>query len=141
VLGADYGVVVKDYIINGTSGDDPLIDAIIDPFTMDSNCHYCGCGGVCSCNHVMISKGIKTMLLGFIYYEYSITEMVTQFGTGGAGRNKNEAATTDMIPPAQVYKRYNDAVDTARAIQSKVLENTDDYPTFKGQRFLYNYYL
>lgn len=126
LLGAElYTLFVAD--LSGGVPTDPIYTAIFDAFERDV------------CNRIEVSEGIKEMLLGFIYYEYchDIAQNQTPIG---ATKPKNENSTVLGLNGITIT-RYNEAVDTAKAIQSFILDNSTDYPSFNGQEFKYEYFL
>jgi hypothetical protein len=75
-------------------------------------------------NEILISKGIKEMLLGFIYFEYSkdlINQMTPSGNVQQKGENSNNVSTLNQ----QIYTRYNEAVATYQAIQKFIMLNQD----------------
>jgi hypothetical protein len=86
---------------------------------------------------ICISNGIKEMLLGFIYYEYSI-DVIAKPTTNGTVTTKNENSTT-LMNNAWICSRFNEAVDTYNTIQKYILIHSSDYPTFNGQEIKYEY--
>jgi len=89
---------------------------------------------------IFISKGMKIMLEGFMYYIYIINENVVPRDTGVV-TPKNE--NSDITPGGALYrnadKRWNDSVITAEAIQAFICEDLTTYPEFKGERFTAKY--
>lgn len=89
------------------------------------------------CGKIFESKGLKEMLLGFVYFKY-YAETFAQASTNGVVVDVPENSVKASDLDANLYARYNDSVKTYRAIQRYICENMDVYPTFKGQEILLN---
>jgi hypothetical protein len=79
-------------------------------------------------NEVIISTGMKQMLVGFIYFEYSkdlINQMTPSGNVQQKGENSNNVSTLNQ----QIYTRYNQAVLTYQAIQKYLMLNQDVLPS------------
>ena len=75
---------------------------------------------------ILYSDGMKGMLLGFIYYEYTKDEIVQMTPNGNVrpvGQNSEVAGSLYT----QIYTRYNDGVRTYKAIQGYIWRNPEDY--------------
>jgi hypothetical protein len=77
------------------------------------------------------SNGIKEMLLGFIYWEYCIQNLIKNTPTGFvvAANEVSNAIDWNSTP---IYSNYNESVETYRDIQIYVYNNSIDYPDYKG---------
>lgn len=96
---------------------DEIYTKLKEPFMEQPNCE------------ILNSYGIVDMLCGFIYFLWLRDEKVQQTINGGAklkGENSERSGDSDL------FQRYNESVDTYKAIQSYIMENSDVYPTFKG---------
>ena len=91
-----------------------------------------------SCDNLYHSDGIKSLLLGLVYWHYTIEGRLTPSITGGTSQNEVEVGKI-ALSRSEIFARYNDSVDYAKCIQRYILENSSDYPTFKGNKFTYNY--
>jgi len=112
LLGA---TLYADFIANQV---DPEFVKIIDPFDEDHD--FC----------IISSDGIKSMLLGFVYFEYlkDLTNQITPVGNvRPVGENSADVSTLYTM----MYGRYNDSIRTYRAIQ---------YYICVGTEFVYNDY-
>lgn len=88
---------------------------------------------------LMISKGMKDMLVGFIYFEY-LKDLVTQ--TTSVGVTKPQEQNSKVITShTTIYGRYNESIKTYNAIQEYILFNMTDYADFKGVQKLYAYWI
>jgi hypothetical protein len=82
---------------------------------------------------ILYSEGMKEMLMGFIYYEYTKDEIVQMTPVGNVrpvGQNSEVAGSLYT----QIYNRYNDSVRTYKAIQGYIWKNPEkyDYSEFNG---------
>lgn len=97
-----------------------IYKTIFDPIRLDDD------------NCIKISEGIKTMLLGFIYFEYIRnqkyynTPQGTLVGQAEIGR---ETSFDETI----IYENYNHSVRSYRTIQWYINEHETDYPKYNGQ--------
>lgn len=83
------------------------------------------------------SKGMKDMLMAFVYFEWHRYNLNKSTSTGivrGDSENSN-LATAEAFG---IYDKYNRAIDTYRSIQQYIYDNSTDYPDFAGQRKFYN---
>lgn len=125
MLGAElYALFIADLDVNNEP-QTPIYENIFNSFIRDYN------------STVSISNGIKEMLLGFIYYEILSDLIVNQTSIGGT-KPKNENSTV-MGKNTSITTRFNEAVDTCKAIQCYILDNIVDYTTFNGQPIKYEY--
>ena len=75
---------------------------------------------------LLISNGIKEMLLGFLYYEYAkdLVNQMTPFGnTKPQSENSNIANTLFST----MYNRYNEAIKSYEAIQDYIILNRSSF--------------
>lgn len=84
-----------------------------------------------SCGTILDSKGIADMLLGFVYYHYQMDAKVTQSINSGV-KIKSELSEKPLNDYGYIYERWNESIETYKAIQRYICENMDIYPTFKG---------
>lgn len=87
----------------------------------------------------MNSKGIKDMLIGFIYFQY-LKDLITETTPVGVVKpqEQNSKVITAHTP---IYLKYNESIKTYNAIQEYILFNMNDYPEFKGISKKYAYWL
>ncbi|CAB4128570.1 hypothetical protein UFOVP104_50 [uncultured Caudovirales phage] len=125
LLGAElYALFIADLDINNIP-QTSIYENIFNSFIIDYN------------STVLSSNGIKEMLLGFIYYHITSDLIVNQTSIGGT-KAKNENSTV-MGKNASITTRFNEAIDTYKAIQCYILDNSVDYTTFNGQPIKYEY--
>lgn len=88
---------------------------------------------------LMMSRGIKDMLIGFIYFEY-LKDLITK--TTNVGVTKPQEQNSKIITAhTTIYGRYNESIRTYNAIQEYILLSMNDYNEFKGVQKLYAYWL
>jgi len=73
---------------------------------------------------LLVSDGIKEMLLGFIYFEYS-KDLQNQMTPYGNVQNKSELSNTVSTLSSMIWTRYNESVRTFMAIRDWMLLNWD----------------
>jgi len=88
---------------------------------------------------LIISKGMKDMLVGFIYFEY-MKDSITQTTPIGVVKQSTENSTP-ISAHSPIYLRYNESVKTYRAIQDYIMQNLSTYPLFRGYTKQYAYWL
>lgn len=112
MLGAEFYTVFKADLTNKVPVTQKFLD-IFNPFKEDYN------------DTVVISKGMKEMLKGFIYFDYMRNE---QYKATTQGTVVNSADTSKNVSPANLFNYYNDSVVTYCAIQKYINRiNPDDY--------------
>jgi len=79
----------------------------------------------------LISRGMKDMMLRFVYFEYVRTQKYNVSITGVVQTNGTNS-TPAKYDSHWITRVYNDGVDTANAIQCYIEDNSTDYSTFKG---------
>jgi hypothetical protein len=80
---------------------------------------------------LVISLGVTKMLRSFVYFNY-IRDQYTKSVVGGVARNLNEQSTNQSTTSHDIYSRYNEGVDTWKAIQMKCLNDSVTYDIYKG---------
>jgi len=80
----------------------------------------------------VVSNGIKEMLLGFIYFEFVKTQSVHNTTTGNV-MAQNEVSVQVDWNSTEVYNNYNEAINSYRAIQIYINENSSTYPEYNGK--------
>lgn len=101
--------------------------AIFNPLYVDL---FCG---------TLVSNGIKEMLIGFIYYHYTLDAQQQQTSVGVVapkGENSDNISMNSII-----QNRFNENVESFKAIQSYIQTNSNDYPTFNGSEIKLQYHL
>lgn len=124
-----FGVDFKTIVLDGVANLDPIYEFLFEPFNYQD-----------SCDRIWISKGVKEMLLGFVYFEWFATHSVAVV-LDGQRENESENSKSASSLRANNEKRYNDAVKTYRAIQAYINDNLDIYPEFNGKgKLLMNWF-
>jgi hypothetical protein len=77
------------------------------------------------------SLGMKDMLMGFIFFMYG-RDLPTQQTVTGAVKQSSENSMHSNNVSSLLWQRYNESVTSYDAIQAFILENSSDYPTFRG---------
>lgn len=88
---------------------------------------------------LMISRGMKDMLIGFIYFQY-LKDLITK--TTNVGVTKAQEQNSKVITShTTIYGRYNESIKTYNAIQEYILLSMNDYSDFRGVQKLYAYWI
>ena len=88
---------------------------------------------------LIISKGMKDMLVGFIYFEY-MKDSVTQTTPIGVVKQSTENSTP-ISAHTPIYLRYNESIKNYRAIQDYIMQTLGTYPDFRGYMKQYAYWI
>lgn len=124
-----FGVEFKTIVLDGVDNGVLIYEKLFNPFNYQD-----------SRDRIWQSKGIKEMLLGFVYFEWFATHSVAVV-LDGQRENESENSKSASSLKANNEKRYNDAVKTYRAIQAYINNNLDIYPEFKGKgKLLMNWF-
>ena len=119
VLGAELTkLLIADYdYLNGFS--EQRFTDLFDPFQQDYE------------TTLIISEGIKQMLMLMIYFEYVRYQPIQNRETGNTTAiNENSEQVSGIA--SGLYLRYNESIKTAHAIQWKIRQS-EDYPEYNGQ--------
>ena len=116
--------------------DEPKFEELIEPFAMDiSTFTAVGYVGTHTSlvRRIVISDGMKEMLMGFIYYEY-LKDSISVATPVGIVKPVGENSSVPSTLHIQIYTRYNEAVRSFRAIQERIIANPNsyDYSDFNG---------
>lgn len=115
-----YGLFKVSIDVNGVPTD-PIYKFIYDPFSIDEN----------HCQHE--SRGIKDMLIGYIYFEY-IRDQKYKNTVSGTVKGQPENSSDPGFDQSNIYSRYNEAVKTYQQIQWYICKNKTTYPTYNGAK-------
>ena len=81
---------------------------------------------------IRISRGMKDMILGFLWWEYTRDAKFKQALTGiMADKSDNSREVT--FDEANIYSRYNESIASYDAIQWYINQHSSDYPDYNGQ--------
>lgn len=83
------------------------------------------------------SKGLKDMLIGFIWFEFNKDQIST---ATALGQQKQKNELSEMVLTT-IYGKYNESVKTYRAIQTYIVQNSGTYSNFRGQIKQYAYWV
>lgn len=119
------GVTLFDLFKADVAGFAPVTDIylnIFNPIYQDYN------------TELKISEGMKKMLLGFLYFEITRDFKFKQTMSGPAV-NQSETSNIVDLAQANIYGRYNEAVNSYETIQWYIRKNKTAtvYETFNGQ--------
>lgn len=115
-----FGVDFKGIVLQGVVDLDPIYEQLYNPFEYQD-----------SCDRIWISKGVKEMLLGFVYFHWYATHQTSETINGMRNKESENSSQTSAVQ-ANTEQRYNEAVKTYRAIQAYIVQHLEDYPEFKG---------
>jgi hypothetical protein len=87
---------------------------------------------------VFYSNGIKEMLLGLIYYHYTMDLQQNQTPVGVVSPNSENSLNVDLN--GITISRYNDSVNTFKVIQTYIQMHLSNYILFNGQELKYEYF-
>lgn len=79
-----------------------------------------------------ISNGIKEMLIGFIYWEFTKSQSVSNTLTGNVVQ-ENEVSIQANWNQTEIYNNYNESINTYRSIQIYINKNLAVYPDRNGK--------
>jgi hypothetical protein len=99
----------------------PIYQSLFNPFNADDK----------NTKKIIKSRGIKEMLLGFIYFEYVKGQRVKNTVSGPVV-NTGELSREAGYNEADTYSRFNDSVTTYEAISWFINKNIGDYPDYNG---------
>lgn len=77
------------------------------------------------------SYGIKDMLMGFIYFEWHRYNQNKSVSSGIVRMDSENSRLANMAS-ANLYDKYNRAIESFKAIRYYICKNNDVYPTYKG---------
>lgn len=89
-----------------------------------------------SCDKIVESKGVKFMILGYVYY-FLVKEGNARVTLTGNKQVKGENSEANQNV-GFMARRYNDSIATGKAIQWFICENSTVYPEYKGVELNYN---
>jgi hypothetical protein len=120
MLGADlYNLFVAD-LVAGVPQSQEYVD-IWAPFEKDRN--------VCQ---LIISEGMIEMVCGFVYFHY-MADKTNQTTVAGNVRPLGENSAVVPGEGSMIFSRYNNSVNTYKAIQQLICDNRNAYREFNGQ--------
>lgn len=127
LLGCElYDIFIADLDVNGVP-QTVIYQTIYNELCVDESLY------TCTCDKVKRSSGIKQMLKGFIYYHYIRDQRLKNTISGtivNDNENSVQASTNELI--TLIHRRYNDSINSYKAIQSYIDYNFSTYPDYKG---------
>ena len=92
-----------------------------------------------ACGEILDNKGLKDMLLGFVYYNW--TPDNNQKNTIAGPRVTFNENSKEPKPLADdIESRYNESVETLKALQAKMLADPTTYPEYQGANVAYSFF-
>jgi hypothetical protein len=82
------------------------------------------------------SKGMKDLLEAFVYFDWHRYNLNKSVSTGMV---RGDSENSNLVSPEAfgIYDKYNRGVESYRAIQQYISDNSSVYPTFNGNRLNY----
>lgn len=124
LLGADLYNLFKADLVDGVPVAQNFVK-LFEPFEYDLHCS----------SDTIISDGLIEMLKGLIYWQY-LKDKMNQVTTAGVVKPQGENSTPGDAMNSIYSNRYNQAVNTYKAIQRYIIDNCSEYPTFNGKHLL-----
>jgi len=86
----------------------------------------------CNCNaERIISRGMKSMLMGFIFFEY-MRDQPNAKGLTGVNKQKAENATMVPFGTWGISEYYNESIEDYKNIHYYIYENKEFYHQYNG---------
>jgi len=119
MFGAVMGQAFIDDLNSSGVPQDALFLALYNAFVQDSN------------DCLVKSIGIKLIVRNYLFVKYS-RENGKTVGMPGNSESKQENSTL-VKSITWLVTKYNDAIESAQAIQWKICQSSADYPDYNGQ--------
>jgi len=121
LLGVDLYNQFQSDLLNNVP-QSPNFLKIFNAFSEDLGYNFYSPYGFGVSSNQLDSEGIKQMLKGFIYFEYSkdLVNQMTPYGNVKPLSENSEVANTGF---SMIYTRYNEAIRSYRSIQSYIRHN------------------
>lgn len=100
----------------------PNFVAIYNPFSYDYGVNFYTWNLNYVHSSIIDSEGLKEMLKGFIYFEYS-KDLVNEMTPYGNVKPMSENSVVTNTGFSMIYTRYNEALRTYNAIQDYIVQN------------------
>lgn len=121
LLGVDlYDAFITDWNADPVGSIEQRFKDIYNPFTQD----YGGC--------IVVSEGIKKMLMYFIYFEY-LRFQDSQNRTTGMKKTESENSKRIAVQHSGLFYKYNLGIKTFDSIQWLINQDLSNYPEYNGQ--------
>lgn len=115
-----FGKELYDLWVAGIAATDTIYEFLRDPFIVQLDN-----------DDILNSRGVNDILLGVVYFYWS-RDIMTQRSSNGSVSKKGENSENVSQLKANVQSRYDEAIQSYKAIQCYIMENDDVYPTFNG---------
>ena len=99
---------------------------------------YCKENYNCCLPKKIESRGIKSMLQGFIYWEYNRKANGFSKTPSGTKKNNSENSQNVTFPSWGLFDYYNESQQDYTNIQYYIFENEEVYPEYNGERKLFS---
>ena len=106
--------------------ESPNFIKVFDPLSEDVSLFFTGWNRGYNYDGMLISNGVKDMLLGFIYYEYA-KDLVNQMTPFGNTKPQSENSDITNTLFSMMYNRYNEAILSYQAIQDYIILNRSSF--------------
>ena len=127
LLGASLFKLFKADVNGTTKIPNTLIyQNIYNAIAEDYSILYLGCD-----SNIIISRGMKEMLVAFIWYQFIVGEKYRSTNTGIVV-DSNEVSRNNDFTEGNVFVKYNTAVKDYNSIQQYIIINSVDYPLYNG---------
>jgi hypothetical protein len=127
LLGVElYNLFIDELDLNNPPVN-PIYKVIFDPLSFDDGCD------------IVVSNGMKEMLKGFIYFHWVFDEQQQQTPIGTTKQSSENSQVLNITGLS--VTRFNEGVETYKAIQRYIELNQSDYIAFNGQYLGYEYIL
>lgn len=98
----------------------PLYSVLFNPIAVELN------------GREIVSNGVKEILIGFIFWEYTRTANVTNTITGNVVQQNETSQVVDWNQTT-IYNIYNEAVKSYTNVQYFINNDLTDYPDYNGK--------
>lgn len=113
---------LADYNTDPVGTKEPRFQEIFDTICFD----------ISGCEEV-ISRGIKEMLIGFIYVHYT-KDLANKSTSNGKAVNKITNSDNSNFWDTNMPESFNESVDDFRAIQYYICYHLQNYTEYRGQK-------
>jgi len=118
-----YNEFITDLNINVPQS--PNFIKVFEPLSEDVGSYWYHWTRMYEMDQQIDSEGIKTMLLGFVYYEYA-KDLVNQMTPFGNTKPKSENSDIANTLFSTMYNRYNEAIRSYQSIQDYIILNQSE---------------
>ena len=131
LLGCELSELFITDLVDGIPTD-ILYTNLFNPIKIDIDKGFSQSIGLCYCNpRRIVSRGIKSMLQGFIFFEY-MRDFPNQRDLTGVNRVDSENTTYTEFSSWGLSQFYNESVEDYHNIQYYIHKNQYEYEDFNG---------